>query len=139
MPSLHGVQTEVSLRELFPIEGITNVRGHLEGEVTSIQRGELMTTEPVPANLNNHQKDTLAHIFRHPVGHNIEWHAVLSLLEVAGTVEETHGGRFLVTLGDETETFEAPKHKDIDPQQVVDLRRMLKNAGYGDSVASPSD
>jgi hypothetical protein len=27
--------------------------------------------------------------------------------------------------------FEPPRHKDIDVQQVVDLRRMLKNAGYG--------
>jgi hypothetical protein len=36
-----------------------------------------------------------------------------------------------VTLGGETETFERPNDKDIDPQQVVDLRRMLRNAGYG--------
>ena len=36
----------------------------------------------------------------------------------------------VVTLGDETETFEPPRHKDIDEQQVVDLRRMLKHAGY---------
>jgi hypothetical protein len=35
-----------------------------------------------------------------------------------------------VTLGDETETFERPRHKDIEPQQVVDLRRMLTNAGF---------
>ena len=45
-------------------------------------------------------------------------------------VEETHNGRLLVTLGDETETFEPPRHKGIDTQQVVDLRRMLKGAGY---------
>jgi hypothetical protein len=56
---------------------------------------------------------------------------VLSLLGAVASIEETHHGRFLVTLGDETETFEPPKHKDIDAQQVVDLRRMLTNAGYG--------
>jgi hypothetical protein len=35
-----------------------------------------------------------------------------------------------VTVGDETEVFERPRHKDLDTQLVVDLRRMLKNAGY---------
>ena len=90
-----------------------------------------MTSIRPPVHLNNHHRDTLAHILRHPAGHNIEWHSVVSLLEVVASIEETHHGRFLVTLGDETETFEPPKHKDIDAQQVVDLRRMLTNAGYG--------
>jgi hypothetical protein len=90
-----------------------------------------MTTVPEPAHLNSHQRDTLAHLYRHPIGHNIEWRAVLSLLEAVGSVEETHHGKFLVTLGGETEGFEPPKHKDVDVQQVVNLRRMLSNAGYG--------
>jgi hypothetical protein len=85
---------------------------------------------PEPMHLNSHHRDTVEHIFRHPVGHNIEWRAVLSLLEAVASVEETHHGKFIVTLGDETETFEPPRHKDIDEQQVVDLRRMLKHAGY---------
>jgi hypothetical protein len=83
-----------------------------------------------PMHLNSHHRDTVEHIFRHPVGHNIEWRAVLSLLEAVASVEETHHGKFIVTLGDETETFEPPRHKDIDEQQVVDLRRMLLQAGY---------
>ena len=33
-----------------------------------------------------------------------------------------------VTLGPETETFDAPPHLDIDEQQVIDLRRMLGGA-----------
>ena len=81
--------------------------------------------------LNSHHRDTVAQIFQHPAGHNIEWHDVRSLLEEIGSVKEEANGHYLVTLGTETETFEAPKHKDIDVQQVVDLRRMLKNAGYG--------
>jgi hypothetical protein len=68
------------------------------------------------------------------VGHNIDWQDVLSLLNAVASVEEAPHGRFLVTLGPETETFEPPKHKDIDAQQVVDLRRMLKNAGYGPDI-----
>ena len=34
-----------------------------------------------------------------------------------------------MTLGAETQTFDAPKSNDLDTQQVVDLRRMLTNAG----------
>ncbi|HVC71833.1 MAG TPA: hypothetical protein VNC61_16375 [Acidimicrobiales bacterium] len=71
------------------------------------------------------------------MGRNIEWHAVLSLLKVVATVTESPHGKFVVTLGGETETFEPPRHKDIDAQQVVDLRRMLKNAGYGPADGGP--
>jgi hypothetical protein len=90
-----------------------------------------MSSTPSPDRLNSHHRDTLAQLFAHPAGHNIEWHDVLSLLEAVATVKEAPHGRYLVTLGTETETFEPPKHKDIDAQQVVDLRRMLKNAGFG--------
>jgi hypothetical protein len=83
-----------------------------------------------PSHLNSHHRDTLAQIFQHPVSHNIQWRAVLSLLEAVASIEEHHDGRFLITLGAETETFEPPRDKDIDAQQVVDLRRMLRNAGY---------
>ena len=90
-----------------------------------------MSSTPAPIHLNSHQRETVVQIFQHPAGHNIEWHSVLSLLEAVGSVKEAPHGRYLVTLGTETETFDPPKHKDIDAQHVVDLRRMLKNAGYG--------
>jgi rubrerythrin len=70
-------------------------------------------------------------LFTHPTSHNIQWHDVLSLLQGVAEVEEAHDGRFRVTLGEETETFDAPRGHDIDTQQIVDLRRMLKGAGYG--------
>jgi hypothetical protein len=89
-----------------------------------------MSSKPGAPHLNNHHRGTLEKIFQHPAGHNIEWPAVLALLEVVGTVEARHDGRVVVTLGSETETLEKPRHKDIDTQQVVDLRRMLSNAGY---------
>jgi hypothetical protein len=90
-----------------------------------------MPSSPASPHLNNHHRRTLDKIFQHPAGHNIEWPAVLSLLEVVGTVEARRDGRFLVTVGSETETLEKPRHKDIDTQQVVNLRRMLSTAGYG--------
>jgi hypothetical protein len=83
-----------------------------------------------PTHLNNHHLDTLSAIYSHPVSHNIRWVDVLNLLEAAGTAEEKHDGKFTVTLGEETEVLERPHNKDIDTQMVVDLRRMLKNAGF---------
>ncbi len=83
-----------------------------------------------PEHLSGHHRDTIARIFQHPAGHNIDWQDVVSLLRAVAVVEENHRGKLVVTLGSETETFEPPRHKDIDTQQLVDLRRMLKNAGF---------
>ena len=80
--------------------------------------------------LNNHHRDTLVSIFQHPTSHNIEWKAVVSLLDVVGEVEETKDGRFRVLIGGETQTLDRPRHKDVDVQTIVDLRRMLTKAGY---------
>ena len=89
---------------------------------------------PAPEHLNNRHRDTLMQVFQHPTSHNIEWPAVLSLLEVVGSVEQRHDGKYKVTVGTETEILAAPKHKDIGTQQVVDLRRMLTSAGYQELV-----
>jgi hypothetical protein len=79
--------------------------------------------------LDAHHRATVVKIFNHPVGHNIQWHDVLSLLQSVATVTKESDGRYTVTLGPETETFDAPRGHDIDEQQVVDLRRMLRGAG----------
>ena len=79
--------------------------------------------------LNAHHRVTVEKLFQHPVSHNIQWHDVLSLLEGVGQVTEGHDGRFKVTLGDETETINAPSGHDVNEQMVIDLRRMLKGAG----------
>jgi len=83
-----------------------------------------------PQSLNSHQRDTLAHVFRHPSSHNIEWHSVLSLFNAVGTVQETHKGNIQVTVESDTETFE-PRGKGIDAEQLAILRRLLRKAGYG--------
>ena len=85
---------------------------------------------PVPEHLNSHHRDTLLQIFQHPTSHNIEWPDVLSLLEAVGSVERHHDGKYRVAVGTEVEFLAPPKHKDIEIQQVVDLRRMLTSAGY---------
>jgi hypothetical protein len=82
------------------------------------------------AHLNNHHRDTVQRIFAQPPSHNVEWRQVVSLLEAIGTVTEEHNGKLKVELGPETEVLPAPHGKDVDTQILVDLRRMLSEAGY---------
>ena len=89
-----------------------------------------MSSSPEPGHLTNHHRTTLRQLFQHPVSHNIEWHAVVSLLEAVGSVAEHHDGKLEVTVGSQTEFLDPPADKDIDTQMVVDLRRLLAQAGY---------
>ena len=86
-------------------------------------------TSPEPQHLNGRHRDTLRRIFEHPTSHNLEWREVTSLLDAVGTVT-VHGGRVTVQIGNERESLERPSGKDVDAQMVVDLRRILRNAGY---------
>jgi hypothetical protein len=88
-----------------------------------------MASSSEPEHLTNHHRTTLRQLFQHPVSHNIEWHAVMSLLAAVGSVTDQHDGKVAVTIGTETEFFDPPAHKDIDTQMVVDLRRLLAQAG----------
>ena len=81
------------------------------------------------ADLNHHHRVTLEKIFRHPLSGNVEWRQVLSLLEAVGTTTQEPNGKVKVELGGETEVLQPPNGKDVDRQLVVDLRRMLTNAG----------
>jgi hypothetical protein len=97
-----------------------------------------MPTAADQPHLNSHHRDTVDALFRHPTSHNIEWHDVLSLLEAIATVEERHDGRFHLVLGEADMVISRPRHKDIDTQQVVDLRHLLTAAGYGPDAGSAS-
>ena len=87
-------------------------------------------TSPSSEHLDGRHRDTLRQIFQHPTSHNIEWHAVTSLLEAIGSVTVRHDGKLAVKVGSELEFLDPPAGKDIDEQMVVDLRRMLACAGY---------
>jgi hypothetical protein len=80
--------------------------------------------------MNAEHEDTLEKILNHPASGNVDWRQVRSLLEAVGTVTDQHNGRVEVALGEETEVFDPPKDKDVDKQMIVDLRRMLTNAGF---------
>jgi hypothetical protein len=81
------------------------------------------------ADLNHHHRVTLEKIFRHPLSGNVEWRQVLSLLAAVGTTTQEPNGTVKVELGGETEVLRPPDDKDVDRQMIVDLRRMLTNAG----------
>jgi hypothetical protein len=82
------------------------------------------------AHLSSRHRDTVESIFSQPPSRNVEWREVLSLLETIGTVTHRHNGKLKVSLGHETEVLPAPHGKDLDVRMLVDLRRMLKNAGF---------
>lgn len=86
--------------------------------------------------LSNHHRKTVEELFTHPTSHNVEWRKVLSLLGAVGTVTEEHDGKFKVTVGPETEVFHRPHDKDVPVAMVVDLRRMLTQAGFGPDGAT---
>ncbi len=89
-----------------------------------------MSSQPEPQHLDNRHRDTLRQIFEHPTSHNVEWRAVVSLLEAVGTVTTRHDGKVAVKLGGDQEFLDPPRGKDIDTQMVLDLRRMLSQGGY---------
>jgi hypothetical protein len=85
--------------------------------------------------LSGHHRDTLQKVFQQDTNYNVEWHDVVSLLEAVGSIEQQHDDMFLFRIGQETEVFRRPSDKNIDGQQLVDLRRILTSAGY-DTVAA---
>ena len=93
---------------------------------------------PMEAHLSNHHRDTIERIFSHPPSRNIEWRQVVSLLETVGTVTREHNGKLKVALGPETEVLPAPHGKDVDVQLIVDLRRVLTQAGFAPEGHRPS-
>lgn len=89
--------------------------------------------------LSHHHRNTLREIFDHQATGNVEWRKVHSLLDALGAIDEEHEDKVKVTIGPETEVLRVPKHKELDRQAVVDLRRMLTEAGYGPDEAAVED
>lgn len=93
--------------------------------------------------LSGHHLATIEKLFEHPPSGNVEWRQVVSLLDAVGTVTEEHNGKLKVQVGPETEVLHPPRGKDVDEQMLVDLRRMLTQAGLApdvpDAVADQRD
>lgn len=89
--------------------------------------------------LSGRHRDTLAKIFDHKGGPNVEWREVLSLVEAVGSVERRPNGKLKVTIGPETEVFPDFSDKDVERQTLVDIRRMLTGAGLSPGGAGSGD
>jgi len=87
-----------------------------------------MSDSTPPDHLSQHHRITLQHIAAHPTSHNLEWTDVIGLLEETADVTQEHDGKFVVKLGDGRIVLTKPKHKDIDEQTVIDLRRLFTRA-----------
>ena len=98
-----------------------------------------MSSTSGPEHLSGHHRDTLLQIFQPKTNHNVEWHDVVSLLGAVGSIEQQHDDMFLFRIGQETEVLRRPSEKDIDGQQLVDLRRLLTSAGYDTMAADLED
>jgi hypothetical protein len=94
-----------------------------------------MSSRSRPEHLSGHHRDTLQQIFQEQTNYNVEWHDVVSLLEAVGSIEQQHDDMFVFRIGQETQVLRRPRDKDIDGQQLVDIRRILTSAGY-DTVAA---
>ena len=90
---------------------------------------DAMSDVSSPDHLSEHHRVTLRRIEGHPTSHNVEWNDVIGLLNEVADVREEHDGKFVVKLGDGRITLTKPKHKDVDEQTVVDLRRLFTDAG----------
>jgi hypothetical protein len=85
---------------------------------------------PEPSNLTGRHRDTLRQIFTHPLSHNVEWRAVVSLLREVAVVDERDDGKFAVTAGGKTVVLTRPRNKDVDADELVEVRHLLETLGY---------
>jgi hypothetical protein len=84
---------------------------------------------PEPHKLTGRHRDTLRHVFAHPLSGNLEWRAVLSLLHEVASVTERADGNVEVRGGDQEIVVRA-HGKDLDPDAVVAVRHLLESLGY---------
>ena len=87
------------LRDIAAGLGITE----RSAPIVTERRGSWMSSPSQPVHLSNHHRNTMGQILQHPAGHNIEWHAVLSLLERRAQPRNNPGGKVAVTIGSQTE------------------------------------
>ena len=90
--------------------------------------------DPVPPivspDLAESQKHTLAALFRHPVSQSLEWGDSLELFETIGEVEHHDNGKSTLRIGDKRTVVHQPHGKHIAEEEVMALRKFLRQAGW---------
>jgi hypothetical protein len=79
--------------------------------------------------LDHHHRKTANKIFAHPMSHNIQWHDVETLLERIGVVGQSHSGNVTVTVGEVVYSLGKAHGHDLNDDQVVKVRHVLRDAG----------
>ena len=79
--------------------------------------------------MNHHHRKVLQSLFAHPIGNNIDFKAVIHVLEELGaTVDNKSGNRIGVTLNGHTAAFQH-SHHDLPKEEVVQIRKFLETCG----------
>jgi len=76
----------------------------------------------------SHQR-TLGLLFEHPLNHNIEWRAVVHLLQSLGTAVDGAHDSLHVTVNNKSVVLHRPTHKDLAEADIVQIRHFLLGAG----------
>jgi hypothetical protein len=89
--------------------------------------------------LNGHHRRVVDAIFRHPVAHNLEWHDVHALLNHIGAVTVRSNGEFDVNIGAEHAIIARPHGKDLDIEEITQVRKFLGKVGLDAAHPVPGD
>ncbi|MFG6446068.1 hypothetical protein ACFXQA_12430 [Microbacterium sp. P07] len=80
--------------------------------------------------LTHDAQRTLFQIIHHPTSHNVSWDGLVRLLMQVADVEKIQdGGQIVVRLNEERLTLHRPKGTAVPEQPLLELRRILKDAG----------
>jgi hypothetical protein len=74
-------------------------------------------------------RTTLNEIFAHPISHNLEWTAVVTLVGHLGHVEERSNDEFVFQIEGEKHDLHKPHTKHLTAPEVIDLRHFMVKAG----------
>jgi hypothetical protein len=72
---------------------------------------------------------TLEALFAHPLPTNLHWTDVLTLIRRFGSIEHNRHGDLLVEIGGHRVTFKHKNTKELDKEQVVQLRNFFEKLG----------
>jgi hypothetical protein len=79
--------------------------------------------------MNHRHRKTLHSIFAHPINNNLDYTAVVHVLEQLGAeIENKSGNRIGVTLNGHTVAFTHVSH-DLPKEEVVQIRKFLETCG----------
>lgn len=99
--------------------------------MTTVPTGEHAPAAPQGASdITGAHLRTFETIFHHPIAQNLDWHDVVGLGGVIGTVHEKPNGSFLFDIAGRHLTLHRPRGKDITTDQIVAIRHFLTEAGY---------